>query len=171
MGCTCSTSECNTYNVSSTVSPGTEPPTQPSTMRCWFGEQHPGTGPEEWKVEVCHEDEKYKGHGCYKGRHCHHEHCFDEATICICNYPNCNDWSSNGTVTTDVPVTDGSGVLCYKGTTDNYEATYCKKNETMCAFFGVSDGRELLDCYDPYKHNSTFNAEACYSDTDLEWDN
>ena len=28
-----------------------------------------------------------------------------------------------------------------------------------------------LDCYDPYKHNSTFNAEACYSDTDLEWDN
>ena len=31
-----------------------------------------------------------------------------------------------------------------KGTTDNYEATYCKKNETMCAFFGVSDGRELV---------------------------
>ena len=27
-----------------------------------------------------------------------------------------------------------------------------------------------LDCYDPHKHNSTFNAEACYSDTDLEWD-
>ena len=26
-----------------------------------------------------------------------------------------------------------------------------------------------LDCYDPYKHNSTFNAEACYADTDLEW--
>jgi len=199
--CTCEKDFCNTYNVSSTVSPGTEPPTKPSTMRCWFGEQHPGTGDEEWKVEVCqdnekhcfqmvghtpwgghgfesrscwdlnYEDEKYKGDGCYKGRHCHHEHCFDEATICICDYPNCNDWSSNGTVTTDVPVTDGSGVLCYKGTTDNYEATYCKKNETMCAFFGVSDGRELLDCYDPYKHNSTFNAEACYSDTDLEWDN
>ena len=37
-----------------------------------------------------------------------------QATICICDYPNCNDWSSNGTVTTDVPVTDGSGVLCYK---------------------------------------------------------
>ena len=26
-----------------------------------------------------------------------------------------------------------------------------------------------LDCYDPYKHNSTFNAEACYPDIDLEW--
>merc|ERR1712219_10560 len=83
--------------------------------------------------------------------------------ICICNYPNCNDWSTNGTVTTDVPVTDGSGVLCYKGTADNYEATYCKRNETMCAYFGVDGGGELLDCYDPYKHNSTFNAEACYN--------
>ena len=67
-----------------------------------------------------------------------------QATICICNYPNCNDWSTNGTVTTDVPVTDGSGVLCYKGTTDNYEATYCRRNETMCAFFGVEGGGELV---------------------------
>ena len=23
---------------------GTEPPTKPNTIRCWFGEQHPGTG-------------------------------------------------------------------------------------------------------------------------------
>ena len=67
-----------------------------------------------------------------------------QATICICNYPNCNDWSTNGTVTTDVPVTDGSGVLCYKGTSQNYEATYCKRNETMCAFFGVDGGGELV---------------------------
>lgn len=67
-----------------------------------------------------------------------------QATICICNYPNCNDWSTNGTVTTDVPVTDGSGVLCYKGTPDNYEATYCRKNETMCAFFDVDGGSPMV---------------------------
>ena len=32
-----------------------------------------------WDLE--YEDEKYKGDGCYKGRHCHHEHCFDEVSI------------------------------------------------------------------------------------------
>ena len=69
-----------------------------------------------------------------------------QATICICNYPNCNDWSTNGTVTTDVPVTDGSGVLCYKGNAanNNYEATYCRRNETMCAFFDVGGGSQLV---------------------------
>ena len=67
-----------------------------------------------------------------------------QATICICNYPKCNDWSTNGTVTTNVPVTDGSGVLCYRGTADNYEATYCKKNETMCAYLGVDGGSQLV---------------------------
>ena len=33
--------------------------------------------------DLNYEDEKYKGDGCYKGRHCHHEHCFDE----VCNLP------------------------------------------------------------------------------------
>ena len=32
-----------------------------------------------WDLE--YEDEKYKGDGCYKGQHCHHEHCFDEVGI------------------------------------------------------------------------------------------
>ena len=88
-----------------------------------------------WQHDICFEE---VGSGCKMpiGRL--------QATICICNYPNCNDWSTNGTVTTDVPVTDGSGVLCYKGTTDNYEATYCRRNETMCAFFGVEGGGELV---------------------------
>jgi hypothetical protein len=29
-----------------------------------------------WDLE--YEDEKYKGDGCYRGEHCHHEHCFGE---------------------------------------------------------------------------------------------
>ena len=69
---------------------------------------------------------------------------FVQATICICNSPKCNDWSTNGTVTTNVPVTDGSGVLCYRATADNYEATYCKKNETMCAYMQVDSGGEMV---------------------------
>ena len=86
-------------------------------MRCWFGEQHPGIN-ETWRVEVCQENEdhcyqlvdnegyesrecwdlKYEhetfaASGCYRGRYCHHEHCFDDATICICETPECNDWT------------------------------------------------------------------------------
>ena len=87
-------------------------------MRCWFGEKHPDTGNETWKVDICldnedhcyqlvskdgyemrecwdlkYEDEEYAGSGCYSGKHCHHEHCWDEVTVCICDSPECNDWS------------------------------------------------------------------------------
>ena len=81
--------------------------------------------------DLAYEDDEYRDTGCYTGRHCHHEHCFDEvtspsayleclemflpqATVCICSGPNCNEWTPNGTVTTDVPVTNPSSVLCYQ---------------------------------------------------------
>ena len=35
--------------------------------------------------------------------------------------PKCNDWREGGNVTTDVPVTDGSGLLCYRGTDSQHE--------------------------------------------------
>ena len=33
-------------------------------FRCWFGEKHPSTGNETWKVEVCEENENH----CYQVR-------------------------------------------------------------------------------------------------------
>ena len=30
--------------------------------RCWFGEKHPSTGNETWKVEVCQDNEDH----CYQ---------------------------------------------------------------------------------------------------------
>jgi len=191
--CTCSASLCNTFNVSSTVSPGTEPPTKPSTMRCWFGEKHSSTGVEDWKVEVCqpnenrcfqmvsddgfesrecwdlaYEDGRYNGDGCYRGQRCHHEHCFPEATVCICDKEKCNDWTKGGNVTTDKPVTPGSGVLCYRGAAPDQLTSYCASHETMCSYMATDDGKQLGDCYDPHKNNGTYNEEKCYSDVVTE---
>jgi len=191
--CTCNKSLCNTYNASSTFSPGTLPPTQPSTMRCWFGEKHSGTGNETWKVEVCqenedhcfqmvskdgfesrecwdlkYENEQYAGDGCYKGKHCHHEHCFEEVTACICNKPLCNDWTPDGNVTTDHPVTDGSGILCYVGEYPNYEATPCARNQTTCSYFLTKDGNEFVDCYDPSENDGKYYTDACFENIAMD---
>merc|ERR1711936_345126 len=190
--CTCKDSLCNSYNASSTFSPGTEPPTQPNTMRCYFGERHPGTGPETWKVETCqdnenfcfqivsgdgyesrecwdlnYEDEEYAGEGCYKGKHCHHEHCFEEVTACICSSPLCNDWTPAGNVSTEVPVTDGSGILCYVGEYPDYEARQCRRNETTCSYLQTSD-REYVDCYDPSKNNGKYQSDSCAENVDID---
>jgi len=191
--CTCNTSLCNNYNSSSTFSPGTEPPTQPNTMRCWFGEKHHGTGNETWKVEVCqanenhcyqitsptgfesrecwdlnYEDEEYAGDGCYRGKHCHHEHCFDDVTVCICNKPLCNDWTEGGNVTTDHPVTDGSGIICYGGKYPNISVDNCARNETTCSYLLTSDGEEYGSCYDPTKNDGKYYTDACFENVDID---
>merc|ERR1712131_415078 len=57
--CTCNTDLCNTYNMTSSNSPASSTTTQIDTMRCWFGEKHPSTGNETWKVEVCEENENH----------------------------------------------------------------------------------------------------------------
>ena len=45
--------------------------------------------------DLKYEDEQFAADGCYKGKYCHHEHCFEDVTVCICDKPECNDWSSN----------------------------------------------------------------------------
>ena len=125
--CTCDKDLCNTYNSSSTFSPALSTTTQADTMRCWFGEKHPHTSNETWKVDICldnedhcyqlvskdgyemrecwdlkYEDEEYAGSGCYSGKHCHHEHCWDDVTVCICDSPECNDWSPEVSVSVSV---------------------------------------------------------------------
>ena len=79
--CTCNTqNNCNSYNASSTFSPALSTTTMADTMRysdddmmmilmmmmyrCWFGEKHPSTGNETWKVEVCQDNEDH----CYQVR-------------------------------------------------------------------------------------------------------
>ena len=57
--CTCDTSMCNMFNSTSSASPAKSTTTQASTMRCWFGEKHPDTGNETWKVEVCQPNEDH----------------------------------------------------------------------------------------------------------------
>ncbi len=37
--------------------------------------------------------------------------------------PECNDWVYGGNVTTDVPVTGGSGLLCYTGSDNSHQAS------------------------------------------------
>jgi hypothetical protein len=40
-------------NASSSLPTESTPTTAAATMRCWFGEQHPGTGgPEDWQVKI-----------------------------------------------------------------------------------------------------------------------
>jgi hypothetical protein len=41
---------CNNYNVSSTLPTEAPLTTNANTMSCYFGEKHPDTGEEEWKV-------------------------------------------------------------------------------------------------------------------------
>ena len=125
---------------------------------------------------VCrYEDEEYAGDGCYHGQHCHHEHCWDDVTVCICSQPECNDWtpdvcslyklyrvmfykdykiyevcrvykvfSKQGNVSTPVPVTDGSGILCWVGEGDDLEASQCFHNQNMCGYLLVSNTSSLL---------------------------
>ncbi len=51
-------------------------------MRCWFGEQHPGTGPENWAVEVCETTE----HFCYQMVHGSGEERFESRQCWDLNY-------------------------------------------------------------------------------------
>ena len=57
--CTCNTTNCNTYNASSTFSPASPATTQPDTQVCYFGEKHPSTGNETWKQETCQPNEDH----------------------------------------------------------------------------------------------------------------
>ena len=59
---------CPTFDLSSLLSHFSNSHLSFESRSCW---------------DLNYEDEKYKGDGCYKGRHCHHEHCFDE----VCNLP------------------------------------------------------------------------------------
>ena len=54
----CDKPYCNGYNSSSTYPPETTV-TSASTMRCYFGEKHPTTGTEDWKVEDCQDNEDH----------------------------------------------------------------------------------------------------------------
>jgi len=191
--CTCNTDLCNMYNMTSSNSPAKSTTTQVDTMRCWFGEKHPSTGNETWKVEVCeenenhcyqlvsltgyetrecwdlkYEDEQFAGDGCYKGKYCHHEHCFEDATVCICDSPECNDWSKSGNVTTPVPVTPGSGILCYEGEWPDIESTECFHHQSMCGYLLTDGGKERGTCYDPQSNNGQFYTPGCFSDVDVQ---
>jgi len=193
--CTCDKDLCNSRNASSTLPTESTPTTLKTTMRCWFGEKHPSTGTEDWKMEECesnehycfqlvhgegesrfevrqcwdlaYEEGRYSGAGCYKGQNCHHQHCFNDTTVCICKEPECNDWSAEGNVTTVVPVTDGSDLLCYSGDDKNYEAKPCARSETMCMGFSTPLGT-ILDCYDPKSNDETYISEGCWNGVDIE---
>ncbi|XP_023337699.1 uncharacterized protein LOC111708524 [Eurytemora carolleeae] len=115
---------------------------------------------------LAYEDGKYSGAGCYKGELCHHEHCYNDTTVCLCTESECNDWSATGNVTTDVPVTGGSGLLCYSGTFDNYEAKPCAESETLC--MGFSGGQGTFDCYDPQTNDALFVTNGCWDGVDIE---
>ena len=112
--------------------------------------------------DLKYENEEYAASGCYSGKHCHHEHCWDDVTVCICDSPECNDWSPEvsvitrcqphvimchqGNVTTPVPVTDGSGVLCYTGSPQagDLEPHFCLHSQTMCRYSNISQKRNIF---------------------------
>ena len=47
--------------------------------------------------------------------------------MCVCSEKLCNDWSPKGNVTTPVPATPGSGILCYAGRYPNYQVSNTHK--------------------------------------------
>ena len=89
-------------------------------------------------------------------------------TVCLCQGKLCNDWTSGGNVTTPVPVTEGSGLLCYVGKVPHYDSTECKAHQTMCSYLLNQDGEEILDCYDPTNNNGEFYAAGCYDNVSVE---
>lgn len=193
--CTCDDNMCNNRTAWSTLPTESTPTTVEETMRCWFGEKHPSTGKEDWKVEVCestehycyqlvrgtgdgryesrqcwdlaYEEGRYDAAGCYKGQVCHHEHCFNHTTVCICKSPECNDWTVDGNVTTVVPATDGSGLLCYSGDQDNHEVKPCSRHETTCMGY-TQGGNTIANCYDPQTNDGKFNTDGCWDNVDIE---
>ena len=48
-------------------------------------------------------------------------------------------FSNQGNVSTPVPVTDGSGILCWVGEGDDLEASQCFHNQNMCGYLLVSN--------------------------------
>ena len=48
-------------------------------------------------------------------------------------------FSKQGNVSTPVPVTDGSGILCWVGEGDDLEASQCFHNQNMCGYLLVSN--------------------------------
>lgn len=63
-----------------------------------------------------------------------------------------------------MPVTDGSGVLCYTGSPQDssLNATECFHAQTMCSYLLMKDGTELGACFDPHSNNGQFAAAGCY---------
>ena len=53
-------------------------------------------------------------------------------------------FSKQGNVSTPVPVTDGSGILCWVGEGDDLEASQCFHNQNMCGYLLVSNTSSLL---------------------------
>ena len=124
-----------------------------------------------WKCwDLKYEDEEFAATGCYKGHFCHHQHCFhdEEVTVCICEDKLCNDWTDEGNVTTPNPVTDGSGILCYTGEVPHYNSTQCRAHQTMCSYLLTTDGKEILDCFDPTSNKGEFYATGCYENASVE---
>jgi len=194
--CTCNTNNCNSRNVSSTLPTETTPTPNPSTMSCWFGEKHPYTGEEDWKKEVCestehfcfqlvhgegdqrtevrecwdlaYEEGRFTGSGCYKGPYCHHEHCFNDTSVCICETPYCNDWGTNPNRTTVEPVTPGSGLLCYSGDEDNNKVKPCASDQPMCMAYTVTGRPTTFDCYSPKSNDGLFVTSGCWDGVQIE---
>ena len=89
-------------------------------------------------------------------------------TVCICEGKLCNDWTDDGNVTTPNPVTDGSGILCYQGEAPQIESTPCRAHQTMCSYLLTTDGKEILDCFDPTSNHGDFYATGCYDHASVE---
>ena len=67
-------------------------------------------------------------------------------------------------MTTPVPVTDGSGVLCYTGSPQagDLESSFCHHGQSMCSYLLTQDGTERGGCFDPTSNNGNFPAAGCY---------
>ena len=71
-------------------------------------------------------------------------------------------------MTTDVPVTQGSGILCYVGEFPNYEAQPCSINQTTCSYIRTNGEKEYVNCYDPTKNDGRFYTNACFENMDID---
>ena len=129
---------------------------------------------DNYEYRSCWDDDfniEYSRPGCYVGfEHCHHGHCHNDTTICVCEDDLCNDdkYSSEAP-----PITPGSGLYCYKHDYHDHPGTgarwpgdweECDKSEDFCieiSHTNSSQGVMFRGCWSTDYEEGRYNFTGC----------
>ena len=114
---------------------------------------------------------QYSEDGCLVGQHCLDGACYDNATVCLCDQDNCNDWlpgynSSHSTPMPVPPTTPASHHTCYYGIKENDTLSLdntqiCRDDQNLCVRITTDEGWEMRSCWDD-DFNMEYSRPGCY---------